>query len=202
MSKSLFISTSLFLLLSLNVKGQLAEKVNKFFGYEYHKATVVLNSGDTLKGEILFNNSYENYKWLVYRDTLNKQKTDYKTEDVRIFVVDTMVFYPKKLKKKMVFMCLLFNDSLKIYLHRYLSATQYYSGTESMFIYEKPDGQTLEILTSRLFPFKKRVGEFFIDDPELSEKILNKTYKFDDLYIIAKEYNTWLRQKKSATALQ
>ena len=95
MNKSLFISISLFLLLSLNVKGQLAEKVNKFFGYEYQKATVVLNSGDTLKGEILFNNSYENYKWLVFRDTLNKQKTDYKTEDVRMFAVDTMVFYPK-----------------------------------------------------------------------------------------------------------
>jgi hypothetical protein len=201
MNKSLFISISLFLLLCLNVKGQLTEKVNKFFGYEYQKGTVVLNSGDTLKGDILFNNGYENYQRLVFRDTL-KQKTDYKTEDVRMFAVDTMVFYPKKLKKKLVFMCLLVNDSLKIFLHRYFMATQYYSGTENMYIYEKPDGQTLEVLTSRLFPFKKRVGEFFSDDPELSEKILNKTYKFDDLYIIAKEYNTWLRQKKSATALR
>jgi len=46
-----------------------------------------------------------------------------------------------------------------------------------------------------MLTFKKRVGEFFKDDPELSEKILNKTYGYDDLYVIASEYNAWLKKK-------
>jgi hypothetical protein len=192
MKKHLILSISLCLLLGLNVNGQFLKKL---LGTMYVRGIVVLNSGDTLKGDINFSDAYGDYQVLVMRDTLNKNKLRYHPQDIRYFSIDSMLFYPKLLKRDSVFMQLLVNDSLKIYKYRYLVATAYYSATETSFIYEKPDGKLLQVLSSKLFPFKKRVGEFFKDDPELSEKILNKTYKFDDLYVIANEYNTWLKRK-------
>lgn len=192
MKKFLLLSISLCLLLGLNANGQFLKKL---LGTVYVKGIVVLNSGDTLKGDINFNDDNTDYQVLVMRDTLNKTKLRYHPQDIRYFSIDSMFFYPKLLKRDSVFMRLLVNDSLKIYKYKYLMATAYYSAIETSYIYEKPDGKYLQVLTSKLFPFKKRVGEFFKDDPELSEKILNKTYKFDDLYVIANEYNAWLKRK-------
>ena len=45
-----------------------------------------------------------------------------------------------------------------------------------------------------MFPFKKKAGDFFKDYPELSEKIYNKTYKMENLFLIAEEYNKWLKE--------
>lgn len=39
--------------------------------------------------------------------------------------------------------------------------------------------------------FKLKASEFFSDYPELSEKIRNKTYRYDELIFVVKEYNKW-----------
>ena len=193
MKKLIILSISLCLLLGLNVKGQFLKNIFKSY---YVKGVVVLKNGDTLRGDINFSNSSSDYQFLVMRDTLNKEKLRYHPQDLSYFQIDSMFFYPKLLKRDSVFMQLLLNDSLKIYKYRYLVTTGYYTATETSFVFEKPDGTNLQVLSSKLFPFKKRVGEFFKDDPELSEKILNKTYRYDDLYVIANEYNAWLKKKK------
>lgn len=193
MNKSFILFISLCLLLSLNVKGQFLKNL---LATKYVKGYAVLNNGDTLKGEIAFNDDYADYQYLRLRDTVSKEKTSLHPQDVRFISIDTMHFYPKKLKRDSVFMHLLKNDSLKIYRYQYMMTIGNSNITETSFIYEKPDGTNLQVTSKMMFPFKKRVGEFFSDCPELSEKILNKTYKFDDLYLIADEYNTWLRRKK------
>lgn len=193
MNKSFFLFITLCLLLSLSVKGQFLKNL---LATKYVTGYAVLNNGDTLKGEIAFNDNYADYQVLSLRNTVSKKRTTLHPQDVRFISIDTIPFYPKKLRKDSVFMHLLVNDSLKIYRYRYLMATAYYTYTETSFIYEKPDGTNLQVISKMMFPFKKRVGAFFSDYPELSKKILNKTYKFDDLYLIAEEYNTWLKRKK------
>ena len=39
--------------------------------------------------------------------------------------------------------------------------------------------------------FKREAYKYFVDYPELAEKIKNKTYKYDNIVKVVKEYNTW-----------
>jgi len=194
MNRKHFLLIFYFVMLALNAKGQFLDKV---FGIKYHKGSVILNNGDTLRGKIMFNNDYSNYNTLIFRDTITNKNTNYKPREVKSFSLDSLIFYRKILNNQWVFECLLLNGDLKVYLYRYYMSTGYTSGTETSYIYEKSNGQYLMISTYITYPFKKRVSEFFSDYPELSEKIYNKTYKFNDLFLIAEEYNIWLKNKKS-----
>jgi hypothetical protein len=180
------------LLFNTHTNGQVLDKL---FGAPYKTGLVVLSNGDTLKGKIVFNNDHNNYQILRFKDTIANEKTEYRPQDVKFFSIDSLFFYPKIYKNNWVFMCLLSDDSLKVYLYRYFMATQYVSGTYTSYIYEKPDGQYLQVLWNKVFPFKKKAGDFFSDYPELSEKIYNKRYKMEDLFIIAEEYNKWLKER-------
>jgi len=182
--------------LTLNISAQKQTLSDKLMGRTYHDGLIVLNSGDTLKGKIVMSNDHSDYKLVEFVDTLTKEKKFYKPIDVQYFLVENLVFYSKKLNKKDVYMCLLVNDHLKLYLHKVLVATGYYSTTGITYVFEKPDGQMLQVFNNKLTGFSKKTGAFFSDYPELSEKIKNKTYKFNDVFIITKEYNTWLKSNR------
>ena len=193
MKKIVFV---LFLfILNIDTYGQSA--LEKFFGIEYHKGFVTLPNGDIIKGNIVFNNDYTDFSSVYIKDTISNEGTRYKPNDVLHFSIDSLYFYPKILRKKTVFMCLLLDDQLKVYLHKYLIATQYYTGTGTMYFLEKPNGQSVQILYNKVFNFKKHAGNFFKDYPQLSEKIKNKTYKVDDIFEVAHEYNEWLKQNQA-----
>lgn len=195
MKKYVFI---LFILnLGLIGKSQSHDKLDKFFGTEYYKGFAILANGDTIVGEIALSKDQTNYGVLIFRDSVSKKKTNYLPQNVLQYTVDSIVFYRKIFRKSWVFMSLIMDGSLKVYVYKYYAATAYTSGTEVSFILEKPDGTYLQVLTAIAFPFKKKVGEFFIDCPELAAKINNKTYKSEDLFIIADEYNKWLQHQGS-----
>jgi hypothetical protein len=181
--------------LSLIARSQAHDKLDKFFGTEYHKGYAILANGDTIVGEIALSKDYSNYGVLIFRDSISKKKTNYLPQNVILYSVDSIVFYRKIFRNSWVFMSLIRDGSLKIYVYKYFAATAYTSGTELSFILEKPGGSYLQVLTFRTFPFKKKVGDFFIDCPELAAKIYAKTYKFGDLFLIADEYDRWLQHK-------
>jgi len=182
------------------------------FGSFYHKGEfydgfVALNNGDIIKGYIIFENSYENYLNVKIKEATSNKVISYQPKDVLFFSFDSLYFYPKKInRKKDVFMCLLLDDQLKIYLHKFQSNSGYVveSGTNSnlvhvtgygiAYIFEKPDGQNVQIEYDKRFNLKKHAGDFFRDCPHISEKINNKTYNALDVLKIAHEYNEWLNQ--------
>lgn len=141
------------------------------------------------------------YKVIDYVDTLTEQKKSYRPTEVQCFSFDSLVFYSKKLNKKNVYMCLMVDGHLKLYLHKILVATGYYSTTGISYVFEKPDGQMLQVFNNKLTGFNKKTGNFFSDYPELSEKIRNKTYKFSDVFIITYEYNKWLKSNPQMSGI-
>jgi hypothetical protein len=183
--------------MSLLVRSQSHDKLDKFFGTEYHKGYAILANGDTIVGEIALSNDYSNYGILIFRNMISKKKTNYLPQNVLLYSVDSIAFYRKIFQKSWVFMSLIKDGGLKVYVYKYFAATPYTSGTEVSFILEKPDGTYLQVLTAKTFPFKKKVGDFFIEYPELAAQIYDKSYKFEDLYLIADKYNVWLMDQGS-----
>jgi len=178
-----------------------------FYKGEFYSGFVALNNGVTIKGHIIFENSYENYLFVKIKDITNNKITSYRPKDVLVFSFDSLYFYPKKFNRnKDVFMCLLSDDQLKVYLHRFQSNSGYVveSGTHSNSVYvagtgiayilEKPDGQEVKIVYDKRFNLKKHAGDFFKDCPHVSKKINNKTYNALDILKIADEYIEWLKQ--------
>lgn len=185
MKKLCFLLITFLLILNLNCKGQVLDEL---IGIRFKNGFIVLNTGDTLKGSLFINNS--DYRYIGFKNPVNNKRKVYDGYEVKCFYADSLFFYPKLLGDYRIFMGLLLNDSLKIYYFHCKISTM----SDEAFIYEKPDGQSIVV---RPLSFKKRVGDFFNDYPELSKKIHNKTYRMKDLFLIAYEYNKWLRQKKS-----
>ena len=188
----------LFFLSILNIDAYCQSALEKFFGVEYHKGFVVLNNGDTIKSTIIFNNSWGNYYNVRLIDS-NKNITSYGPKDVLVFSFDSLYFYPKKFnvtkkRSKDAFMCLLSDDQLKVYLHRYHFNNGVVDGSGTAYILEKSDNESVQIIYNRMFNLKKHAGYFFKDCSHISEKINNKTYKVGDILRIAHEYNEWLKQ--------
>lgn len=65
-------------------------------------------------------------------------------------------------------------------------------GEKSFFYIIKPDGQIL--LMGKHTP-KRRIFEFFIDYPELAQKIDSREYNYSDVYRMVREYNAWKKEK-------
>ena len=180
-------------ILNVDTYGQNA--VQKFFHGEFYDGFIVLLNGDTIKGKIPFRDTYENYYQVSIKSTTSNELAIYRPKEVLVYSVDSLYLYPKTfIKNRLVFMRLLFEDHLKIYLHR----NQVNTGTaiinETQFRLEKPDGQNVLIKYHKRFNLKKYAGDFFKDCPHISEKINNKTYKAVDILKIAYEYNEWLKQ--------
>ena len=180
-------------ILSVDIYGQNA--IQKFFHGEFYDGFIVLLNGDTIKGKIPFRDSYENYSGVNIKNTANNELTMYWPNEVLVYSVDSLNLYPKPfMRNRLVFMRLLLDDYLKVYLYK----NQVHTGTviinETRFRLEKPDGQNVLILYHKRFKLKKFAGDFFKDCPHISEKINNKTYNALDILKIAYEYNEWLKQ--------
>ena len=187
----------LFLILQVPVE---AQKVTNFLddvlNVKYQTGYVILNNKDSLSGEFEFNNSVDNYKVLVYKNTKTKSKDLYYPQDVNYFVLDGIPFYPKEYKNEWFFMRLYYSDSLSIYIHKHFFTDVVASQSVNYYLFEKSNGTKLMVQPDRAFPFKARLTYFFDDCPALCEKINKNEYGIEKLTEIALFYNDWLRRKK------
>ncbi|MDD4993039.1 MAG: hypothetical protein PHR83_12480 [Paludibacter sp.] len=180
------------LFISINTYSQ--KKLDKFLNVQYKLGFAILNNGDTLNGPFEFNNCEKNYQILVYVNPTDFSKKAYNPQEVKFFALDSTYYLPKELKDGWVFVQLISNDKLGVYLYKRFLTTQMGSGSENQLMLEKPNGQYILVPLNNFFPFKFKVSDFFSDDEELSTKILNETYKRKDIIKIAYDYNNWLKE--------
>ncbi len=192
MKKLIIIFVLSFLLFNQYTNAQLLEKL---LNIQIRSGYAILNTGDTLLGCFEFNDSKDNYKILVYKDPITHKNSAYLPQDVNIFTIDSMYFRPKELKDEWVFMRVLFEDKIKMYLHKNFYTTFSYSGCYNQFLIEKPTGEKILVTVDNFYPFKTKVGNFFKDCPAIYSKIKNNTYQAKDLFEITVEYNEWLKSK-------
>lgn len=172
-----------------------AQSLEKLLNIQIRSGFAILNTGDTLLGCFEFNDSKDNYRLLVYKDPLTHKNSAYLPQDVDFFVIDSLYFRPKELKDEWVFMRILFEDNMKMYLHKNFYTTYSYSGFYNQFFIEKPTGENILVTVDNFYPFKTKVGNFFKDCPDIYSKIKNNTYQAKDLLKITLQYNDWLKSK-------
>lgn len=192
MKKLIIIFVLSFVLFNQYTNAQLLEKL---LNIQIRSGYAILNTGDTLLGCFEFNDSKDNYKILVYKDPITHKNSAYLPQDVNIFIIDNLYFRPIELKNEWVFMRVLFEDKMKMYLHKNFYTTFSYSGFYNQFFIEKPTGEKILVTIDNFYPFKTKVGNFFKDCPSIYSKIKNNTYQAKDLFEITVEYNEWLKSK-------
>ena len=182
-------------ILFINLKSQ-GQKLDNLLNIKYRTGMVILNSGDTLRGSIEFNDCKENYQYLVYINPLTSKKSAFEPQKVYCFTIDSLLFFPKELKDGWEFVRLLYYDNLKIFLRKHFFTTNMSSSFENQIMFEKPDGNYILISFDNFYPFKTKVSDFFGEDPDLADKIKKNTFTNKNILKIAVEYNNWYKQNK------
>lgn len=190
--KRVIYSVLFILAFSISAPSQTLEKL---LNIQIRPGFAILNNGDTLLGAFEFNDAKDNYRLLVYKDPLTHQNRAYLPQDVEVFSVDSFYFRPVEFEHEWVFMRILFEDKVKLYLHKKYYTTFERSGFYNQFYVIRPDGKSLMINTDNFFPFKTRAGTFFKDCETVYKKIINNTYTAKNLLEIIEEYNNWLNSK-------
>ncbi len=185
---------SVLFLLTFSISAQ-SQTLEKLLNIQIRPGFAILNNGDTLLGAFEFNDAKENYRLLVYKDPLTHKNKAYLPQTVQIFSVDSFYFRPVEFENEWVFMRILFEDKVKLYLHKKYYTTFERSGFYNQFYIIRPDGKSLMINTDNFFPFKTRAGNFFKDCETVYRKIMNNTYTAKNLLEIIEEYNKWLNSK-------
>ncbi|MCE2772823.1 MAG: hypothetical protein LW750_05220 [Bacteroidetes bacterium] len=159
----------------------------------YKSGYVILNSGDTVRGDIKVNTKKE--LPLFARVILKQGETSrtYKPEQVKGYSLDGVQFLTRKLGGEMVFLKVVTSGRIVIFEHQF----EVYHGDQTLvekeYYVEKNDGTSNELVKLRGNKFKKLSAEWMSDHSELVAKIdqENKKMEFAEMQAYIEEYNSW-----------
>ncbi len=159
----------------------------------YKSGYVILNSGDTVRGDIKVNTKKE--LPLFAKVILKQGETSrtYKPEQVKGYSLDGVQFLTRKLGGEMVFLKVVTSGRIVIFEHQF----EVYHGDQTLaekeYYVEKNDGTSNELVKLRGTKFKKLSAEWMSDHSELVAKIdqENKKMEFAEMQTYIEEYNSW-----------
>jgi alpha-L-fucosidase len=159
----------------------------------YKSGYVILNSGDTVRGDIKVNTKKE--LPLFAKVILKQGETSktYKPEQVKGYSLDGTQFLTRKLGGEMVFLKVVTSGRIIIFEHQF----EVYHGDQTLvekeFYVEKNDGVSNELVKMKGNKFKKLSAELMSDHSELVAKINqeDKKMEFADMQAYIEEYNSW-----------
>ena len=163
---------------------------------------VVLNNGDTLKGEIKYNTKKELslFSKVYFKNAENVQKT-YKPDDVKAYGYEDIRFLTRTMDKELVFLKLVSEGQINLFEWQY----EVYHGDETLvekdFYIEKVGGEAKEPEKLKGNKFKKTVSELMADNTELVARINgeDKKYEINDMQSVIEEYNNWYAEQNAST---
>jgi hypothetical protein len=155
---------------------------------------VLLNTGDTLKGEIKYNTKKELplFTKVTLKNAEGVQK-NYKPEDVREFSYEGVRFLSRTMDKELVFLKLVSEGQINLFEWQYEVYHGDQTQVEKDFYVEKAGGTDKEPKKLKGNHFKKTVSELMADHSELVARIEaeNKKYEIKDMQSVIEEYNNW-----------
>jgi hypothetical protein len=155
---------------------------------------VVLNSGDTLKGEVKYNTKKELslFSKVTLKNAENVQK-NYKPEDLKGFGYEDVRFLTRTMDRELVFLKLVSEGQINLFEWQF----EVYHGDQTLvekdFYVEKVGGTEKEPKKLKGNHFKKTVSELMADHSELVARVESedKKYEIKDMQSVIEEYNDW-----------
>jgi alpha-L-fucosidase len=159
----------------------------------YKSGYVILNSGDTVRGDIKVNTKKE--LPLFAKVILKQGETSktYKPEQVKGYSLDGTQFLTRKLDGEMVFLKVVTSGRILIFEHQF----EVYHGDQTVVekehYVEKNDGVSNELVKLKGNKFKRLSVELMSDHSELVAKINaeDKKMEFAEMQAYIEEYNSW-----------
>ena len=179
-----------------------AQKNGYMFGY------VVLNGGDTLKGQL---KHFGNVRSCSVVKFINRQgrKTKFYPGDISAYQRGLRIFHSKPNDKQvnlfgsgLIFKELLVDGPVKLYEY-------FFSSQGAMMMNGPGGGMTSTSTVTQVYdvyqngrkesvkrvPFRKWAHGYFTGNPKISERIWNREFRYFDLPDLVREYNRWLAGK-------
>lgn len=161
---------------------------------------VILNSGDTVKGEIKYNTKKELplFSKVTLKTADNVQK-NYKPDQVKEYGYEGVRFLPRTVDKELVFLKLVSAGRINLFEWQY----EVYHGDQTLvekdFYIEKVGSDAKEPEKLKGNKFKKTVSELMADNVELVNRVENdnKKYEIAEMQSVIEEYNEWYAQQHS-----
>jgi alpha-L-fucosidase len=159
----------------------------------YKSGYVILNSGDTVRGDIKVNTKKE--LPLFAKVILKQGETSktYKPEQVKGYSLDGTQFLTRKLDGEMVFLKVVTSGRILIFEYQF----EVYHGDQTVvekeYYVEKNDGVSNELVKLKGNKFKRLSVELMSDHSELVAKINaeDKKMEFAEMQAYIEEYNSW-----------
>lgn len=169
--------------------------------YIWKTGYVILNSGDTVKGEIKYNTKKELslFSKVTLKNAENVQK-NYKPADVKEFAYEDVHFLSRIMDKEPVFLKLVSAGQINLFEWQF----EIYHGEETLvekdFYIEKVGGAAKEPEKLKGNKFKKTVSELMADNTDLVTRVENdsKKYEIAEMQSVIEEYNEWYASEHSA----
>ena len=161
----------------------------------WKKGYVLLNSGDTVKGEIRINpkKEFDCYSKVTVKKSEEEKKT-FNPVKAKEYCFEETRFVSRLVEGEGSFVKCISIGAVNLYEHQY----EWQSGNEiiykSEFFIEK--AQSKEIVRVRPGKFKKIVEEYMGDNAELLQEVKDKKYDFEQLSEVVQTYNSWAKTQK------
>lgn len=160
----------------------------------WKKGYVILNNGDTVKGEIKYNTKKELplFSKVTLKNAENIQKS-YKPDDIKEYSYEGVRFLSRTMDKELVFLKLVSGGQINLFEWQY----EIYHGDQTLvetdFYIEKKGSNAKQPEKLKGNRFKKTVAELMADNTDLVARVEaeNKKYEIKDMQSVIEEYNDW-----------
>ena len=159
---------------------------------------VILNSGDTVKGEIKYNTKKELplFTKVSLRNAENVTK-NYKPDDIREYCYEETHFLTRTMDKELVFLKLVSSGNINLFEWQYEIYHGDQTQVEKDFYIEKIGSAEKEPQKLKGNKFRKMVSELMSDNTELVNRVENdnKKYEINEMQSVIEEYNEWYAEQ-------
>ncbi len=162
---------------------------------------VILNSGDTLRGDIKYNTKKELslFTKVTLKNAENVQK-NYKPDDIKEFAYEDVHFLSRIMDKEPVFLKLVSAGQINLFEWQFEVYHGDQTEVEKDFYIEKVGSDAKEPEKLKGSKFKKTVSELMSDNTDLVSRVESddKKYEIAEMQSVIEEYNDWYATEHTA----
>jgi hypothetical protein len=156
---------------------------------------VVLNTGDTIKGEIKHNpkKQFDLFSKVMVKID-EQQRKSYKADKVKSYTFGETTFIAKNMDGEMVFMKRISEGAIDLYEFQYewINAKNETEIRSEYYLEKEGSAEPVRIKSGR---FRKQIAEMMADHQELVKDLEEKKYDVENLAEVVESYNKWAKTK-------
>lgn len=158
---------------------------------------VIMNNGDTLKGEIKYNTKKELSLFSKVPFRQGEVVKTYKPDQIKEFSFEETRFLTRTMDKELVFLKLVSEGAINLFEWQFEMQHGEKMVVDSDYYIEKVGSSEKEPQKLKGNKFKKTVSELMTDNTELVARVEadDKKYEFGEMKSVIEEYNVWYAEQ-------